>query len=93
MLDRLRKEIDEIDRKIIELLKRRFEIVSEIARLKKDLGMDIKDDEREKAIIENCKKVAPGMEDFVEELMRLIINQSKKVQKNEGRNFRAEGNL
>jgi chorismate mutase len=80
-LEELREKIDEIDRDIIGLLRKRFEIVGDIARLKGDLQLKVEDDQRERDIIENCKRAAKGLdEEFVEELMRLILSQSKKIQ-------------
>lgn|GEM_PF-1266703 len=80
-LQEMREEIDEIDRKIIKLLERRFQIVNEIAKLKRELGLRIEDNEREASIIENCKKSSKELdEEFIEELMRLVISHSKKIQ-------------
>jgi chorismate mutase len=81
-LSRLREEIDRIDREIIGLLRRRFEIVGEVARLKKETNTDIEDNEREAQIIENAKNEGRGEIDeaFVEELMGLVISESKKIQ-------------
>lgn len=81
-LSELREEIDGIDREIIALLRRRFGIAEDIARLKEKTGIDIEDSERESDIIKNCKEESGGELDdaFVEELMRLIISESKKVQ-------------
>ncbi len=81
-LSELREEIDRIDREIIELLCQRFEIAEDIARLKRETGIDIEDNEREEDIIKNCKEKSGGKLDeaFVEDLMRLIISESKKIQ-------------
>lgn len=78
----LREEIDRIDREIIGLLCRRFEIAEDIARLKRETGIDIEDNAREGDIIKNCKEKSGGELDevFVEKLMRLIISESKKIQ-------------
>ncbi len=79
----LREEIDKIDREIIELLCRRFAIAEDIASLKRETGADIEDNEREGGIIKNCKEKSRGELDeaFIEELMRLIISESKRIQK------------
>ena len=81
-LSKLREEIDRIDREIIDLLCKRFETVEEVAKLKKETNTDIEDGKREAEIIKNCKAESHGNldEDFIEKLMRLIIDQSKKVQ-------------
>lgn len=81
-LSKLRSEIDRIDREIIGLLRKRFEIVGEVAMLKRETNTGIEDSEREAQIIENTKRESRGEldETFLEELMRLIINESKKIQ-------------
>ncbi len=47
-----------------------------------ETGINIEDNEREGGIIKNCKEKSRGELDevFVEELMRLIISESKKIQ-------------
>ena len=81
-LSKLRDEIDRIDREIIALLCKRFEIVEDVAKLKRETNTDIEDGEREAEIIDNCKAESRGNidETFIEKLMRLIIDESKKVQ-------------
>lgn len=80
-LKKLRKKIDSIDRKIIYLLCKRFEAVEEVAKVKKNLGLDVNDEAREREVIQNCKRAAKNLdEEFVEELARLILAQSKKIQ-------------
>lgn len=82
-LSGLRDEIDGIDREIIELLRRRFRTAEDIARLKEETGIDIEDSERESDIIEKCKAMSGELDEtFIEELMRLVISESKKVQEN-----------
>lgn len=81
-LEALRREIDEIDRSLIALLRRRFRVVADIGRLKEALGLEIEDEARERRILENCKKAAGGelADGFVEEFMRLVLAHSKRRQ-------------
>jgi chorismate mutase len=81
-LSELRSEIDRIDREIIGLLRKRFEIAREIVTLKRETGIDIEDSERESEIIKNCLEESRGELDeaFLERLMRIIISESKKIQ-------------
>jgi chorismate mutase len=85
-LEEYRKKIDRVDREMIELLCRRFQIVEEIARLKNETGRAIVDPMREKGVLENCKKASRGRldESFLESLMNLILSQSRKVQSKRG---------
>lgn len=49
-LDKKREEIDAIDDKLVELLERRFRVVREVIRFKKQQGVEIEDREREETI-------------------------------------------
>jgi chorismate mutase len=55
-----RRRIDEIDRKLVDLLSQRAKAAHEIGRLKRDIGMPIYEPDREKAVFENARKVNPG---------------------------------
>ncbi len=81
-IEKLRSEIDTIDTKLIDLLCERFEIVKQIADAKKELRAEIEDDVREREVIERCKDAAGDRldEGFIEELTRMILSYSKKIQ-------------
>ena len=51
-LDELRKEIDEIDTKLVECFERRMDIVTRVAEYKRQMGMNTYDPDREKREIE-----------------------------------------
>src|SRR5215470_9506390 len=55
-----RRKIDEIDRKLVELLSQRAHAAHEIGKLKRDIGMPIYEPDRERAVFENARKVNPG---------------------------------
>lgn len=78
-LDILRDEIDKIDKDLLNLLSKRFSLVSKIGEIKSRFGLLIYDSDREKRVIA-CRKmeattlgVSP---DFVEELLRYIMRES-----------------
>lgn len=79
-LKRLRKKIDSTDRRIVHLLRKRFEAVEEIAEVKKSLGLEVNDNAREREVIRNYKSVKGMNSEFVEKLAKLILAQSKKIQ-------------
>lgn len=83
-MEQLRKEIDDIDRKIIELLAKRFSIAKEIAKLKKDQNLPIQDKEREEEVIqkanENLKQQGYDDKKFTKEIYAVIMKKSKEVQ-------------
>ena len=82
-LESLRREIDRIDEQLIVLVAQRLKLVKEIAMLKKKLGKGIRDEARERAVIDLARERAKkkGMDPvFAEDLMRLMIAQMAGVQ-------------
>lgn len=79
----LRALIDEVDRNIVDLVKKRGEIVRQIGLLKKQEGLPIFDPLREKEQLEKFKKLALEQEldpTKVIELFLLLIEQAKDDQ-------------
>lgn len=83
-LEDCRKEIDGIDRELIDSFIKRMKVSQKIAGIKKSEGMPIYNGEREKEILKNIKETAPDeYEPYVEELYMKILELSKKIQKEE----------
>jgi len=55
-----RKKIDEIDRKLVELLNERARAAREIGKLKQDTKLPIYEPEREKAILNHIREISQG---------------------------------
>jgi chorismate mutase len=55
-----RKKIDELDRKLVELLSQRAQAAHEIGKLKLGAGMPIYEPDRERAVFDNVRGVNPG---------------------------------
>jgi chorismate mutase len=55
-----RKQIDELDRRLVELLSERARAAHEIGKLKRDQGMPIYEPDRERAVFNNVRGVNPG---------------------------------
>jgi chorismate mutase len=55
-----RKQIDEIDKKLVELLSQRAQAAHEIGKLKKTASMPIYEPDREHAVFENVTNVNSG---------------------------------
>ncbi|MBZ4683660.1 MAG: bifunctional chorismate mutase/prephenate dehydratase [Fusobacteriales bacterium] len=82
-LNKLRNEIDEIDRKIVELIERRYEIAIGVAKYKEKNNIPIYNEAREKEVIEKNLKYIENKE-FVNEVKKTFINimeLSKDIQK------------
>jgi chorismate mutase-like protein len=55
-----RKQIDELDRRLVELLNQRATAAHEIGKLKRNTNMPIYEPDREKLIFENVRKANQG---------------------------------
>lgn len=83
-LENCRKEIDGIDRELVDLFIKRMKVSQKIAQIKKSEGMPVYNGEREKEILKNIKETAPDeYEPYVEELYIKILELSKRIQKEE----------
>jgi len=84
-LEDLRKKIDEVDARIIELIGERISIAEEIGRGKKTQNRLIEDRERESRVLENVKGIARGKniainQENIENIYRRIISACKSIQ-------------
>jgi chorismate mutase len=76
-LREIRRKIDEIDDKLLQLLAERVKLIAEIASIKKKLGKEIRDEEREREILRKTKEKATklGLDPaFVETFMKVVIS-------------------
>jgi chorismate mutase len=55
-----RAKIDELDRKLVELISQRAEAAHAIGRLKRGVQMPVYEPDREQAVFENVKRANPG---------------------------------
>lgn len=80
-LVKYRKEIDEIDNKIVDLLNNRGMIAIKVGEIKKNLNLDISQPQREKEIIERIKKKSLVLKkSSVEKIWNEIIGATKVIQ-------------
>jgi len=80
-----RKKIDEMDRKLVELLNERAKAAQEIGRLKRNTNMPIYEPQREKLIFENVAKMNQGpLRDLdLRQVFERIIDIMRNLQKDE----------
>ena len=82
-LKKLRKEIDDIDSKILELIEQRMKVVCEVGDLKKDLEISVEDLNREKEIIQRL--TSNSSKNLTEkQLIRIfsaVFKSSKQIQR------------
>ncbi|MBW2057902.1 MAG: chorismate synthase [Deltaproteobacteria bacterium] len=82
-LEGLRKEIDGVDHRIVELLARRNEISREIGEYKRRRGLEIRDRERESRLLEQRTQWAleSGLDTaLVGEIFDLLLRGSREIQ-------------
>jgi len=75
-LEEIRKKLDSVDKKIIDMIAARMELVKEISQIKKDKNMPLYDKEREKEVLKNIKLYAEeqGIDTtFIEDVFKLVI--------------------
>lgn len=65
-LHELRKEIDEIDEQIIELLEERVRVAKEIGEIKRELNLPIRDEKREEEVLKKAGKFREVFKKIVE---------------------------
>ena len=71
---RIRDRIDELDQEIVRLLKNRYENAKVLGRIKSQRGLDYRDPEREKIILNKIERAATSL-DLDPKLIRPIFEQ------------------
>ncbi len=80
-LDELRLQIDSIDQEIVSLFEKRLEICKEIGKTKKENNIAILNTKREEEVIKkNSSLIKEEFKNSYIKLIKLIIEESKKVQ-------------
>lgn len=78
-IEKLREEIDKVDREIVHLLNRRIELVLAIGDYKKSGKLPVEDLDREKKVVSSLSGDELD-EDFIKEIYTVIFNYSKSKQ-------------
>ena len=82
-LDKLRKEIDDIDSEILNLLAKRTDTVRKIGRLKREHHLEPLDEKRWKEVLESRLSLAYSLNlssDFIKKIYDLIHENSLAVE-------------
>jgi chorismate mutase len=82
-LERLRKEIDGLDKNLLQTLRKRFKIVEKISKIKKKLKLPAHQKARWEEMLK--ERVARGIslkldKGFTQSLFKLIHKESKRIQ-------------
>ena len=77
-----RKRIDEIDKKLLELLNQRARYAIEIGKIKSENNMNVYDPEREKSIIAHIRELNKGplSDDAAQRLFEYLIKESRQIE-------------
>ena len=80
-----REKIDELDRRLVELLNQRARAAQEIGKLKRNTSMPIYEPQREKIIFENVRKAnhGPLPDSELRQVYERIIDVMRNIQKHE----------
>jgi chorismate mutase-like protein len=80
-----REKIDELDRRLVELLNQRAEAAREIGRLKRNTGMPIYEPNRERAVLANVRQANRGLlrDADLGRIYERVMDVMRKIQKDE----------
>ncbi len=83
-LNTAREEINNIDKKIVKLLEKRFNIVNEIGLYKKKHNLPIYDSGRERQVIKDCIDLLENKEysKCIDDIYFQIMRSCKEIQNN-----------
>ena len=82
-LNKLRKKIDKIDKKMASLYEERMEVAKDIALYKKENGLEVFNAAREQEVISKNKENIsnPDLKNHYEEFIKEVMKESKDYQK------------
>ncbi|NLY68730.1 MAG: bifunctional chorismate mutase/prephenate dehydratase [Clostridiales bacterium] len=76
----LRNSIDNVDEKLLDLFIERINLSEQVAEYKREHGLPLTDRTREREILKRVTERAPGYEQYVYSLFRMLIEMSKARQ-------------
>ena len=87
-----RRQIDEIDRKLVELLNQRSRCALEIGKLKQAENLPLYQPEREREVLENAERANPGplTDAAIRRLFERIIDEARSAERQA---MRADGDI
>ena len=82
-IDDWRRRIDEIDRKLVELLNERSRCAVEIGRLKRMAGLPLYQPEREREVLEGVARAnhGPLADTAIQRLFERILDEARAVER------------
>lgn len=84
-LEELRRSIDQVDETLVRLLNERARCACEVGRLKKEMGIEVYQPEREKEVLRHVREVAaldgPLGPDAIARLFERIIDEARRLER------------
>ena len=82
-IDDWREKIDDVDRKLVELLNRRASYVDEIGKIKEQLNLEAYSPQREEQVLYNVLEANKGplTAEALRRLFERIIDESRKLER------------
>src|SRR6202011_2010513 len=83
-LENLRDDIDRVDEVLVRLLNERARVACEIGRIKKELGIEVYQPEREKQVLAHVRGVGaegPLGPDAIARLFERIIDEARRLER------------
>ncbi|MGE0450144.1 MAG: chorismate mutase [Vicinamibacterales bacterium] len=83
-LDDLRRDIDRVDEVLVRLLNERARCACEIGRIKKELGVEVYQPDREKQVLQHVRTIAsegPLGPDAIARLFERIIDEARRLER------------
>lgn len=85
-IDELRQRIDQLDEKLVELLNERAHCALEIGKLKKTLGLDVYQPEREAEVLHHVRSHGKQTEsplegDAIVRVFERIIDEARRIER------------
>ena len=82
-LEDWRARIDSVDRKLVDLLNERMECARAIGEIKRAAGREIRDEKRERAILQALKDYneGPFSDRAIEEVFERIMQEARELEK------------
>lgn len=83
-LENLRKEINDIDDRIVFLMEKRMCVVARIAETKKEANVDVRDEKREKDVVLRLKKncgarFLPYIDEFYQTVFKISRSSQNEI--------------
>lgn len=81
-IPQLRQSIDELDRRLLELLAQRLQLVMRVGEVKRGLGLDVYDPARERDLLDRVAKAAasPLTPAMAQRIFECIIAESRGLE-------------